>query len=105
VASPKYDKIKQLIVAKKAMSASYNNAVRDLWPMVIGTSPKPNNPAQDIEIVLCYQFGNPSLGDGWRCFKVNSLTNIIEIVATGRPNLSPRKLARQSCVQDREVPP
>jgi hypothetical protein len=104
--SARYNKIRQLIVAEKAMSANYKaGPLRSLWPMVIGTSPKPNSPSQDDEIVLCYQFAGPNPPTGWRCFKVTSLTNITEIAATGRPNMTPRKLARQSCVQDRDVPP
>jgi hypothetical protein len=69
-----YDALKHAIAHKQQVVATYNGAVRELCPHVLGTKGERRH-------VLAYQFGGRGSDDqpvkaGWRCFDVDRLQNL-----------------------------
>ena len=69
-----YAALKQAILNKQQVVATYNGVVREFCPHVLGRK-------GDRQHVLVYQFGahgipNRPVGAGWRCFDVQRLQDL-----------------------------
>jgi hypothetical protein len=103
--SSDYQFIRQAVEDENPIAAKYKGKDRKLWPLVIGTSPKPGSSGQQDEMVLCFEF-EPTPPAGWRCFKIKLFNagSLAITTGTGRPVLTEREVERQSCVQDVDLP-
>jgi hypothetical protein len=72
-----YNVIREAIINKQRVTATYNGHVREMCPHVIGTK-------AGREQALFYQFGGTSSGgaivpgspQNWRCIPIGGLTNV-----------------------------
>jgi hypothetical protein len=103
VATPVYDLIKQAVLTRSSIIATYNGHVRHLSPHVLGKK-------KGKEHTLCYQFGGTSstelkpVGspDNWRCIAVDRLQNVSTYPGGGFYTASNHS-ERQSCVDEIDV--
>ena len=98
VSSCTYDIIKQAIIKKQQVIATYNGHVREMCPHVIGTK-------KGKQQALFYQFGGTSSSgplqpDGssanWRCIPINGLSNVA--VRAGEWHTAKDHSQQQTCV-------
>jgi hypothetical protein len=98
-----YDVIRQAVIKKQQVVATYDGHVREMCPHVIGT--KNGNPQ-----ALFYQFAGSSssgpIGPGdsaanWRCIPLSGLSNVS--VRDGEWHTATRHNKRQTCVDDVDV--
>lgn len=100
--SANYNIVRQAIVEKRLIRATYNGYPRELCPHVIGLSKKGQEQA------LFYQFGGHSSSgldpDGsplnWRCMAVNALRDIEIIESDEKWHTAPNHSQPQNCVYD-----
>jgi hypothetical protein len=110
-----YELIKDYIElsSPKPMLAKYDppvsvpggNGFRRLWPHVLGKSAVPGDATTKIEVVLCRQYHPPAFA-GWKCLKVQYMTDIGDVSGTQPPpdaDMTEEEKDRQSCVEDVEV--
>ena len=92
-----YQIVRQAIIDKNSISATYDGYPRELTPHVIGTK-------RGVRHALFYQFGGQSssgLGpvgspSNWRCIDVDKLTDVRVIV--GVFHTAPNHTRPQTCV-------
>ncbi len=99
-----YQIIRQAIINKKVVVATYDGLERIMCPHVIGTN------KQGREQALCYQFAGESRSrpiepDGspvnWRCVEIAKLTNVS--ATDGDWHTAPNHSRPQTCVADIDV--
>ena len=104
MATSVYSLIRQAIIKKQQVVATYDGCVREMGPHVIGTN---NGRSQ----ALFYQFGGSSKsglgpagsGANWRCIPIEGLSHVS--VREGPWHTAPTHSREQSCVDliDAEV--
>jgi hypothetical protein len=103
-----YDVVRQAIVDKRIIKATYNGHERIMCPHVIGLN------KQGRQQALCYQFAGESTSrpiepDGspvnWRCIEIAKLSDVVAVV--GEWHTAPNHSRPQTCVAtiDYEVTP
>jgi hypothetical protein len=99
-----YALIRQAILEKKAIYATYSGLHREMCPHVIGTK---NGKPQ----ALFYQYGGESSSrpiqpdgspDNWRCIEIAKLSNV-QIADVGIWHTAPDHSRPQTCVGDVDV--
>lgn len=101
---PVYALVRQAIVEKKNISATYSGLTREMSPHVLG---KKNGKEQ----ALFYQYGGQSssrqiMPDGspenWRCIELSKLTNVV-LLEDGQFHTAPNHSRPQTCVDQIDV--
>jgi hypothetical protein len=124
--STKYDKFKTVIKEldeeqPRAIYARYqgdpptDDAIRKLWPHVLGTTPSATPGAEDEEVALCYQYGGHSGAalvlphpsrKNLRCFKLALMSNVTKELFE-EPwdpiEMKFKDVKKQTCVEDVDV--
>ncbi|HWY20877.1 MAG TPA: hypothetical protein VNX26_06615 [Candidatus Acidoferrum sp.] len=104
IADDTYDLVRQAIIDKNIVIASYRGYVREMCPHVIG---KKNGHAQ----TLLYQFAGGSSQDleddgspaNWRCLRVAGLSGVFVRKSTGEWHSASNYSAMQTCVDEIDV--
>lgn len=97
-----YEVIRQAIINKKQVTATYKSRVREMCPHVIGTK----NGRQQA---LFYQFGGssssglglPGASSNWRCIPISGLSNVS--TKKGEWHTAPNYSRPQNCVDHIDV--
>jgi hypothetical protein len=99
-----YGLVRQAIINKDVVVASYRGYVREMCPHVIG---KKNNHAQS----LLYQFAGRSRSglntdgspDNWRCLRIDELTEVSIRRSAGEWHSASNYSIKQTCVAEIDV--
>lgn len=97
--SPEYQILRQALLARRAVSAMYDDLLREFCPYVLGLKSGSEN-------VLVYQYGGLSstrlpITGQWRCFHVAKLSNLSVL---DRPWTNEEHAQQpQSCIDDVDV--
>lgn len=96
-----YQEIFEAIEDEVPISAKYKGKFRKLWPVVLGTSPKPGSSGQTVQRVLGFEYeldGAAQSPPVWRCYKVKQVSDITTTTGPTKPVLTAEEVERQSCV-------
>lgn len=97
-----YDIIRQAIINKEQVTATYQGRIREMCPHGIGTK-------NGHEQALFYQFGgssssglgSPGSPDNWRCIPISGLSDVS--TKEGKWHTGPNHSRPQTCVDDIDV--
>ena len=100
--SANYNLIRNAILNKQQVVATYSGHTREMCPHVIGIK-------NDKEHALFYQFGGssssglivPNSKDNWRCISISGLTNVS--VRSGQWHSAGNHSREQTCVDEIDV--
>lgn len=99
-----YEIIRDAILNKKIVTATYRDRVRVMCPHTLGTK-------RGREQALFYQFAgdsNTGLGpdgdpENWRCMFLSELSNVSSVDAEGQWHTAPNHSRPQTCVDQIDV--
>ena len=100
--SAAYSLVRQTILKKENVRATYHGHIRDMSPHTLGTK-------EGLEKALMYQFAGGSnsglgplgSGENWRCLFLNELSNVS--VIGGEWHTAPTHSQEQTCVDEVDV--
>lgn len=101
--SSTYQLVRQAVLTRSAIIATYNGHVRHMSPHVVGMK-------NGKEHTLCYQFGGTSSSelkpdgspDNWRCIAIDKLQSV-SLHPAGGFHTAANHSTQQSCVDEIDV--